>query len=177
MGDRHARLVHRCRVCGRPPGGRSCRCRDGEAASPAQLRAVHGRDDVPEFGHGVQSRAGGGERLWLVLPDDDDRRRHDPPGQGADPGRGHRRPAGHRHRPPSGRRGHRVRRASRFARRSGVAGREVPRSRSRLLQGAGRASSAPRSRPPSRRPSTRRQPGSTSSSPRPRFPAASLRCC
>ncbi len=39
------------------------------------------------------------------------------------------------------------------------------------------ASSAPRSRPPSRRPSTRRQPGSTSSSPRPRFPVASLRCC
>ena len=27
------------------------------------------------------------------------------------------------------------------------------------------------------RPSTRRQPGSTSSSPRPRFPVASLRCC
>ena len=74
------------------------------------------------------------ERIRPRAADDDDRGRHRAGGEGVHHGRRRRRPAGDRHRAPSGRRGHRHRRAPRHQGAGGKPGRQVHRGRGRGIQ-------------------------------------------
>lgn len=91
MDHWHVGIVHRCRLRRRDREGRSGRRRHGKAAASAELRAVHGRNDVAELRDGLQGRHRGSQRVRFLPADDDHRRWHHPPGQGAYSGRRYRR--------------------------------------------------------------------------------------
>ena len=95
---------------GRPAGqGRGDRDQPGRAAPHGQPGPVHGRAHVPGQRGRLQGGAGRGRSFRPVLPHADHRGRDEPAGERPRARRGRGRPAGHGHRPPTGRRGDRLR--------------------------------------------------------------------
>ncbi len=178
-GADRARRRARRRNAGRPvaPPGDAAGAR---ARAADHSRPVDGRAVVAGDGRGLQGGAARRSVAGAVPPDAHHRRRIPGAGQSADPRRRRGRAAGHRHRAPARRAGHRLRRAAGRRRRRALARREVPRRRTR---------SPPRPRPPAAtrgnsatnssaacwRPSTAPSASATWSSPPPRSRASRRR--
>ena len=166
-GRREGRAAGRRARPAAPARGDRRLCRGRARGAGDGMDAAH--HPRPVDGHPVvavepRRLQGGGRRrrrLWPRLPDDDDRGRHDQPGQGVRHGRRRRRAAGDRHRPAPRRAGQRDRRplgdqgADPVARRQADLRRECRRHRGRgrrrlrdrnvggISEGAGRAGLRP----------------------------------
>ncbi len=119
-----------------PQTHQCARRREGDGArdggDPADLpRAVDGRALLAVQRRRLPRGAAGGRADGALLPDADDRRRHDPAGEGARAGGRRGGPAGDRHRQTAGGAHDRLRRAPGGGRAGALAGRPVARPRPR----------------------------------------------